>query len=159
LVSEFVFPDVGKLEQRLSEQEETGITRTLACPGEPGPSMKTALRSAEQAKSSGIESYFDRACNSFNNYRSEYHGRGPAYRYSRAWSDACGWLSGADSRIVLRIDNPMTAKPCAKTSSVNLTSSVIPRALIITGKWQPSSWRYPDRYQGRNGIDHWWTRC
>jgi hypothetical protein len=151
LVGEFVFPDVGKLEQRLSEQEETGITRTLACPGEPGPSMKTALWSAEHAKSSGIESYFDRACNSFNNYRSEYHGRGPAYRYGRVWSDDYGWLSGKDNRIVLRIDQPDDRKALRKDllekspklhnpRGLDHDLQMVPKQLALSGSLPGAEW-------------------
>jgi hypothetical protein len=103
-VGEFVFPNVRQLEERLKQQEGSGIKRTAACPGEPGPSMKTALHHAEQARSRGITSHFQAACNSFNNYRSAYHGSGPSYRYSRAWSADYGWLSDADKRTVLRLE-------------------------------------------------------
>lgn len=102
---EFVFHDVRAQERRLSEQEETG-GRTLACPGEPVASMRSALFYAELARSRGITSYEENACSSFNSYRSTYHGSGPAYRYGRAWSEDYGWLSGADTRMVLRLEQP-----------------------------------------------------
>jgi hypothetical protein len=86
---DFVFYSVCELERRLKQQEEKEKERTLACPGDPGPAMKSAVQSV-------------------------YHGDGPAYRYCRAWSDKHGWLSGADSRMVLRLDQPEDLKALRK---------------------------------------------
>jgi hypothetical protein len=152
--AEFVFHDVRKLEQRLKQEEETGIKRTLACPGEPGPSMRTALHCAELARSRGITSHFEGACESFNNYRSNYYGSGPAYRYGRAWSDEYGWLSGEDNRMVLRLEHPDDRKTLRKDllgASPKLRDprgldhllQMVPKQLALSGSLPGSVWDRP----------------
>jgi hypothetical protein len=97
---EFVFPAVGKLEEWLSSDEEK---RARVCHGDPAATMDKAIKITELARSQGIPGLVDANRALFHNYRSTHHGDGPAYRYGRAWSDQHGWLSGDDSRMVLRL--------------------------------------------------------
>ncbi len=126
---EFVFHEVCELDRRLKQQEETGIERMLAHSADPGSSMKTALWSA-------------------------YHGDGPAYRYGRAWSDDYGWLSGADSRIVLRLDQPEDRKALRKDllsksdklrdpKGIDHDRQMVPKQLALSGSLSGQEWDRP----------------
>jgi hypothetical protein len=99
-VGEFVFPGVSRQEESLSSDDEK---RTLASQGDPSAAMDQAFQIAELARSRGIPGLVDANRSLFNNHRRTLHGDGPAYRYGRAWSDQHGWLSGNDSRMILRL--------------------------------------------------------
>lgn len=153
-VSAFLHNSVRSKEEELKEQEESGFKPTLNCPSEPQSSMRAALLLAEDSRRSGNTRNFAFACKSFNNYRSQYHGHGSIFRYTRAWSDEYGWLGCDENRMILRLDQSddlialrkdLLEKPTKLSDPRGLDYSLfmVSKKLALSGSIPGSEWDRP----------------